>query len=105
MRDDTCDYLSLFLNDTPLLDVRAPVEFAKGAFTGAANIALINDDERHQIGMHLLQRAPLLSRLGPLCLQPAGQLVSERIQLALPLRRREMRLNRARIQILLDGVA
>ena len=51
MRDDTRDYLSLFLNDTPLLDVRAPVEFAKGAFPGAANIALINDDERHQIGI------------------------------------------------------
>ena len=51
MRDDTRDYLSLFLNDTPLLDVRAPVEFAKGAFPGAANISLINDDERHQIGI------------------------------------------------------
>lgn len=51
MRDDTPDFLSLFLNDTPLLDVRAPVEFAKGAFPGATNIALINDDERHQIGI------------------------------------------------------
>ncbi|HBC19776.1 MAG TPA: tRNA 2-selenouridine(34) synthase MnmH [Alcanivorax sp.] len=51
MRNDTDDFLSLFLNGTPLLDVRAPVEFAKGAFTGAANIALINDDERHQIGI------------------------------------------------------
>ncbi|MCG8393579.1 MAG: tRNA 2-selenouridine(34) synthase MnmH [Pseudomonadales bacterium] len=51
MRDDTRDYLSLFLNDTPLLDVRAPVEFGKGAFPHATNIALINDDERHQIGI------------------------------------------------------
>ena len=51
MRDDTRDYLSLFLNDTPLLDVRAPVEFAKGAFPGTTNIALINDDERHRIGI------------------------------------------------------
>lgn len=51
MRDDTRDFLALFLNDTPLLDVRAPVEFAKGAFPTASNIALINDDERHQIGI------------------------------------------------------
>lgn len=28
----TDDYLSLFLSDTPLLDVRAPVEFEQGAF-------------------------------------------------------------------------
>jgi len=51
MRDDTCDYLSLFLNDTPLLDVRAPVEFAKGSFPGTTNLALINDEERHRIGI------------------------------------------------------
>lgn len=51
MRDDTRDYLNLFLNDIPLMDVRAPVEFSKGAFPNASNLALINDDERHQIGI------------------------------------------------------
>ena len=51
MRDDCHDFLSLFLNDIPLLDVRAPVEFSKGAFPAATNIALINNDERHQIGI------------------------------------------------------
>ena len=51
MRDDTRDYLNLFLGDIPLLDVRAPVEFSKGAFPNASNLALINDDERHQIGI------------------------------------------------------
>ena len=51
MRDDTRDYLNLFLNDIPMLDVRAPVEYTKGAFPGSTNIALINDDERHQIGI------------------------------------------------------
>ena len=51
MRDDTRDYLNLFLNDIPLMDVRAPVEFQKGAFPDATNLALINDDERHQIGI------------------------------------------------------
>ncbi|MED5238106.1 MAG: tRNA 2-selenouridine(34) synthase MnmH [Pseudomonadota bacterium] len=51
MRDDTRDFLDLFLNDIPLMDVRAPVEFHKGAFPHATNLALINDDERHQIGI------------------------------------------------------
>ncbi|MZR62191.1 tRNA 2-selenouridine(34) synthase MnmH [Alcanivorax sp. DP30] len=51
MRDNTRDYLNLFLDDIPLLDVRAPVEFSKGAFPNATNLALINDDERHQIGI------------------------------------------------------
>ena len=30
MRDNTEDFRSLFLNDVPLMDVRAPVEFDKG---------------------------------------------------------------------------
>lgn len=45
------DLRSLFLNDTPLLDVRAPVEFAEGAFPGAENHPLVDDDERHDIGI------------------------------------------------------
>ncbi|EKF75580.1 tRNA 2-selenouridine synthase [Alcanivorax hongdengensis A-11-3] len=51
MRDDSRHYLSLFLDDTPLMDVRAPVEFTKGAFPNATNLPLINDDERHRIGI------------------------------------------------------
>ncbi len=47
---ETDDYLSLFLSDTPLLDVRAPVEYAEGAFPGAENIPLIDDLQRHEIG-------------------------------------------------------
>lgn len=50
-RPDTDDYLSLFLNDTPLMDVRAPVEFTKGSFPGAVNAPLMNDEERHQVGI------------------------------------------------------
>jgi tRNA 2-selenouridine synthase len=41
----------LFLNDVPLLDVRAPVEFAEGAFPNAENCPLIDDEERHRIGL------------------------------------------------------
>ncbi|MBI1215973.1 MAG: tRNA 2-selenouridine(34) synthase MnmH [Alphaproteobacteria bacterium] len=48
---ETDDFQSLFLNDVPLMDVRAPVEFAKGAFPGAVNLPLLNDDERHRIGI------------------------------------------------------
>ncbi len=56
MRDNTRDYFSLFLNDIPLMDVRAPVEFDKGAFPNASNLPLINDDERHQIGICYKQK-------------------------------------------------
>ena len=45
------DFRRLFLDDVPLIDVRAPVEFAHGAFPGAENLPLINDAERHEIGI------------------------------------------------------
>lgn len=51
MTDDITDLGRLLLQGTPLLDVRAPVEFAKGAFPTATNIPLLNDDERHRIGI------------------------------------------------------
>jgi len=47
---ETDELLSLFLNDTPLLDVRAPTEFREGAFPQAVNRPLIDDTERHEIG-------------------------------------------------------
>ena len=47
----TNDYRRLFLEDTPLLDVRAPVEFERGAFPLAENRPLIDDEERHRIGI------------------------------------------------------
>ncbi|PPK50719.1 tRNA 2-selenouridine(34) synthase MnmH [Marinobacter persicus] len=50
-RPDTDDYLNLFLNDVPLMDVRAPVEFGKGSFPSAENAPLMNDEERHRVGI------------------------------------------------------
>lgn len=50
-RPDTDDYLSLFLDDVPLMDVRAPVEFARGSFPAAENAPLMNDEERHRVGI------------------------------------------------------
>jgi len=45
------DYASLFLNDVPMLDVRAPVEFEQGAFPNAVNIPLMTDEEREAVGI------------------------------------------------------
>lgn len=44
------DFRRLFLEDIPLLDVRAPVEFNKGSLPLAENHPIINDEERHRIG-------------------------------------------------------
>jgi tRNA 2-selenouridine synthase len=51
IRPDTDDYFELFVNDVPLMDVRAPVEFVKGAFPSSANLPLLDDDQREQIGI------------------------------------------------------
>ncbi len=45
------DFLSLVVNETPLIDVRAPVEFAKGAFPHAVNLPLMDDEERRLVGI------------------------------------------------------
>ncbi len=45
------DFAQLFLTDTPLLDVRAPVEFAQGAFPMAENIPLLDNEQRQMIGI------------------------------------------------------
>ena len=49
-RPDTEDYRSLFLSDAPMMDMRAPVEFAQGAFPSAISLPLMTDDERAQVG-------------------------------------------------------
>jgi tRNA 2-selenouridine synthase len=56
VREDTADYLKLFLHDTPLLDVRAPVEFIEGAFPAAHNIPLLDDRQRELIGTRYKQQ-------------------------------------------------
>lgn len=49
-RPDSRDYAALFLQDTPLLDTRAPLEFARGAFPTATNLPLMSDEERAAVG-------------------------------------------------------
>ena len=50
-REDTQDYRALFMRDVPLIDTRAPVEFARGAFPTAVNLPLMTDEERHRVGI------------------------------------------------------
>ena len=49
------DYAGLLLQATPLLDVRAPIEFAQGAFPNAVNLPLMNDAEREAVGIEYKQ--------------------------------------------------
>ncbi len=51
MANLTSEYERLLARGIPLLDVRAPGEFARGAFPGAVNLPLLTDDERHQVGL------------------------------------------------------
>ena len=42
---------ALLANDVPLIDLRAPVEYAQGAFPASVNLPLLIDAERHEVGL------------------------------------------------------
>ena len=44
------DFRTIVLNRTPLIDLRAPVEFARGSFPNAVNLPLMSDEERAAVG-------------------------------------------------------
>lgn len=50
MAIDSNDYRRIFLQDLPLIDTRAPIEFAKGSFPNAHNLPLMTDRERQKVG-------------------------------------------------------
>lgn len=52
------DYCAILTADTPLLDVRAPVEFAQGAMPSAHNLPLMNDEERAVVGTCYKRHGP-----------------------------------------------
>ena len=54
-RPDSADFATLLLSGAPLIDTRAPVEFAQGAFPGAVNLPLMDDAERAQVGTRYKQ--------------------------------------------------
>jgi tRNA 2-selenouridine synthase len=43
------EYGRLLLEKRPLIDVRAPIEFSKGAFSHSINLPLMQDSERHSV--------------------------------------------------------
>ncbi|WP_318439190.1 tRNA 2-selenouridine(34) synthase MnmH [Photobacterium leiognathi] len=49
-RPNCDDFRSLFVNDTPLMDMRAPVEFEQGAFPTSVSRPLMTNDERAAVG-------------------------------------------------------
>ncbi|MEM9256282.1 MAG: tRNA 2-selenouridine(34) synthase MnmH [Pseudomonadota bacterium] len=53
--NETADYRALFLSHTPLLDLRAPAEYSRGAFPASLNLPLMTDDERAQVGIRYKQ--------------------------------------------------
>jgi tRNA 2-selenouridine synthase len=50
-RLDTDDYRGLFLTPTPMIDLRAPVEYTRGAFPCALSLPLMSDEERALVGI------------------------------------------------------
>ncbi|WP_037457727.1 tRNA 2-selenouridine(34) synthase MnmH [Shewanella sp. HN-41] len=46
----TSQYREIFLNQHPLMDVRAPIEFSRGAFPSSTNLPLMLDSEREKVG-------------------------------------------------------
>ena len=45
------NFSQIFKGSMPLLDIRAPIEFAEGSFPSALNQPLMTNEERHQIGI------------------------------------------------------
>lgn len=56
--NDGTDYRAILANDTPLIDVRAPVEFTQGAMPAALNLPLMNDTERAAVGTCYKRHGP-----------------------------------------------
>ena len=48
-------FAELFISDTPLLDLRAPIEFKRGAFPAATNLPLLDDEQRRAVGTRFKQ--------------------------------------------------
>ena len=56
--NDGTDYRAILAADTPLIDVRAPVEFNQGAMPAAINLPLMNNDERAAVGTCYKRQGP-----------------------------------------------
>lgn len=56
--NDGTDYRAILVADTPLIDVRAPIEFTQGAMPTAINLPLMNDEERAAVGTCYKRQGP-----------------------------------------------
>ena len=45
------DFKKIVLENLPLIDVRAPIEYEKGAFLNSFNLPILDNEERHIIGI------------------------------------------------------
>ena len=52
------DFAQLLLKATPILDVRAPVEFLQGSLPNSVNLPILNDSERALVGTVYKQKGP-----------------------------------------------
>jgi len=50
------DYAEIVKNGRHLIDLRAPVEFAKGSFPDTVNLPLMDDREREMVGTEYKER-------------------------------------------------
>ena len=72
------DFRSMVLENRPLIDIRASVEFLKGAFPTAINLPLMNDEERHLIGIRYKEQGNASAvQLGKKLVEPVKH---ERVQ-------------------------
>ena len=75
----TDDFRTIVLDRRPLIDVRAPVEFGKGAFPTSSNLPLMNDEERHLIGIRYKEAGNSEAiKLGHTLIQ--GEVKAKRVQ-------------------------
>ncbi|MFK7816749.1 MAG: tRNA 2-selenouridine(34) synthase MnmH [Gammaproteobacteria bacterium] len=52
IQEHTKIYTELFLNDSPMMDVRAPIEFEKGAFPSSINLPIMDNQQREIVGTY-----------------------------------------------------
>ncbi|MCX5773401.1 MAG: tRNA 2-selenouridine(34) synthase MnmH [Fusobacteria bacterium] len=45
------NFFKIITENTPLIDVRAPIEFDEGSFENTVNLPLMNTEERHNVGI------------------------------------------------------